>query len=379
VVGVGEQELSVFLSGDVMLGRAVDQILPNAGDPQLAEPFMRDARAYVDLAEKANGRIPRPVDFAWPWGEALPVLEALAPDVRIVNLETSITRSAEFDSSKSVHYRMSPGNVASLVAGKPDVCALANNHSLDFGRSGLVETLEVLDAAGLHTAGAGRDAREASRPAVVRTSSGQRVTVIAFGSRSSGIPPGWRAGTDYPGIAVGDLRGRSADVPIEQIRTAKSVGDVVVVSIHWGSNWGYETEPEHVELARQLIDAGADVVHGHSSHHPRPIEIYRGRLILYGCGDLINDYEGIVGREEYRDDLRLLYVAALDLETGELRALRIIALQARKMRLEHAPDADIDWLAATLNQISADRGATVSLTPLDTASGALTALNVTAR
>ncbi|NDL59140.1 CapA family protein [Phytoactinopolyspora mesophila] len=375
---MGEPDLTVFLSGDVMLGRGIDQILPNAGDPRLAEPFVRDARAYVDLAEKVNGPIPRPAEFEWPWGEALPVLVELGPDVRIVNLETSVTTSSEFDPSKSVHYRMSPGNVASLVAGKPDVCALANNHTLDFGRSGLVETLEVLAASGLHSAGAGRDAREASRPAVVRTSGGRRVTVFSFGSQTSGIPAGWRAGTDHPGIAMGELDDAS-DVPRERIGAAKNSGDIVVVSVHWGGNWGYEIEPEHIELAHRLIDAGADVVHGHSSHHPRPIEVYRDRLILYGCGDLINDYEGIAGRDEYRDDLRPLYLAALDPETGALRTLRMIIMQARKMRLEHAAAVDTAWLAATLGELSAAHGVDVRVISLEMAVGALPALDVVTR
>src|SRR6516225_3420525 len=127
----------VFACGDVMPGRGVDQVLPHPGDPELREAVIRDARAYARLAEQANGPIPRPVSFTWPWGDALPVLEDVAPDVRLINLETSVTRSADFAPGKSVHYRMSPENLPCVAVARPDACMLANNHVLDFGRAGL--------------------------------------------------------------------------------------------------------------------------------------------------------------------------------------------------------------------------------------------------
>ena len=105
------------------------------------------------------------------------------------------------------------------------------------------------------------------------------------------------------------------------------------------------------------------MVHGHSSHHPRPIEVYRDRLILYGCGDFINDYEGIPDYEEYRDDLRLLYFVSVDADTGELVRLRMVPLQARRMRLWHASAADAGWLQGTLDRISRGFGARVDLDP----------------
>ncbi len=89
--GVDDAPVVLFLCGDVMLGRGVDQILPNPGDPELRESYVRDARTYVALAEEANGPIPRPVGWAWPWGAALALLEQRRPDVRVVNLETSVT------------------------------------------------------------------------------------------------------------------------------------------------------------------------------------------------------------------------------------------------------------------------------------------------
>ena len=143
----------MFLCGDVMTGRGVDQILPHPGDPRLRESYVREATGYVALAEAASGPIPRPVDPAWPWGDALTVLGDLAPDIRLINLETSITRSGDFAPGKQVHYRMNPANIGCLTVARPDVCALANNHVLDFGRGGLAETLDTLAGAGLPAAG----------------------------------------------------------------------------------------------------------------------------------------------------------------------------------------------------------------------------------
>src|SRR5215203_3654999 len=179
---------SVMLSlcGDVMLGRGVDQILPHPGAPELREPYMRDARDYIELAEAANGPIPRPVDFSWPWGDALRVLDEAAPDARVINLETSVTRHGTFASHREVHYRMHPANLPCLTSARPDVCVLANNHVLDFGHPGFDETLGALAGSGLRTAGAGRVVDEAREPAVVPTGEGRRVLIFSFGMPSSG-------------------------------------------------------------------------------------------------------------------------------------------------------------------------------------------------
>ena len=165
-----DHTLTFALAGDVMLGRGIDQILAHPGDPTLREGYVRDARDYVAFAEEASGAVPRPVDPTWPWGDALEALDDAAPDVRILNLETSITTSDDFASGKRVHYRMHPDNVGALATARPDCTTLANNHVLDFGRAGLAETLAVLSGAGLSAAGAGRDEDVARRPCVASTS-----------------------------------------------------------------------------------------------------------------------------------------------------------------------------------------------------------------
>ncbi len=355
--------LTVFLCGDVMTGRGIDQALPYPSHPLIHEPSVRDAGEYVRLAEAANGRVPRPVDFSYIWGAALDELARVAPDARVVNLETSITRSEEYWPEKEIHYRMHPDNVRCLTAAGIDVCALANNHVLDFGRPGLRETLETLSLARLGTAGAGNTLAEARAPAVVEISGKGRVVVFGFGDGSSGIPWSWAATNDRPGIDVlPDLSEATATGVADRVRQVKRPRDIVVASIHWGSNWGYEVPRAQQGFARRLLDGGVDIVHGHSSHHVRPIEIYRGKLILYGCGDFLNDYEGIAGYEEFRDDLALMYFATLSPETGRLVTLRMTPMQIRNLRANRATRRDAEWLGSTLARISRPSGTRVDLT-----------------
>ncbi|MFE9689401.1 CapA family protein [Micromonospora sp. NPDC005806] len=345
-------EVTLFLAGDVMTGRGVDQILPHPGPPALWEEAVTDARRYVELAESVGGPVPRPAPPEWPWGDALRLLDGERPDVRIVNLETAVTAGGEHVPGKGIHYRMHPANLPCLTAGRLDVCALANNHVLDFGPTGLADTLDALRGVGIRTAGAGRNAEEAWRPATVPLGDGRRLLVWSVGAPSSGVFPQWAAAEGRPGVAyLPEVSAGAAEALADRIADAAGATDLVVVSVHWGSNWGHEVPDEHVEFAHALVDAGVHVVHGHSSHHPRPVERYRGRLVLYGCGDLIDDYEGIGGQEEYRPELRLLHLPTLDVETGELCRLRLLPVRMRRMRLQPAAPPEARWLADLLDTL----------------------------
>jgi poly-gamma-glutamate synthesis protein (capsule biosynthesis protein) len=136
-----------------------------------------------------------------------------------------------------------------------------------------------------------------------------------------------------------------------------------VASLHWGSNWGYAVPRAHVRFAHRLIQGGVDIVHGHSSHHPRPIEVYRGKLVLYGSGDLIDDYEGIQGYEDFRDDLVLMYFPTVDAHTGHLIGLRMAPMRIRKMQLTRASPAEADWLGTRLGSISEAFGSRTGAAP----------------
>jgi poly-gamma-glutamate capsule biosynthesis protein CapA/YwtB (metallophosphatase superfamily) len=346
----------IFLTGDVMTGRAIDQLLPHAGDPTLRESVVSDARTYIRLAEQATGASLPPFDYAWPWGEAPAIVEQFAPDVRLLNLETSITASGEFAPGKAVHYRMHPDNIGCLTAIRPDVCALANNHILDFGYQGLTDTLGTLDNAGIGRAGAGLDVLEAERPAVVGP-----VVIASCGMGSSGIPSGWAATAGRPGVAyVPDMSEVSASTVAGRVLGVKPYDGIAVVSVHWGSNWGYDVDAAQIRFAHRLIDEGIDIVHGHSSHHPRPIEVYRGKLILYGCGDTIDDYEGIGTYAAFRHELRLLYFASVE-TTGTV--LQMVPMRMRRMRLERAPDDDGEWLRVAVEEMSERFGTRVRRAP----------------
>ncbi len=335
-----------------MTGRGVDQILPHPSRPHLFEPYMRSALGYVALAEQSGGPIQRPVDYAYPWGDALAELSRVRPDLRIVNLETAVTTSEDAWPGKGIHYRMHPANVPCLTAFGIDCCVLANNHVLDWGYSGLIETLDTLHRAGIATAGAGRDATEAAAPAVLQVPGRGRVLVFAYGMESSGVAPEWAAGPRRPGVNfLADLSEPSLAAVSRQVHAAKRTGDIVIVSLHWGGNWGYAVSQTQQDFAHRLIDAaGVDLVHGHSSHHVKGIEVYRDRLILYGCGDFLNDYEGIGGYEEYRGDLALMYFPTLAAQSGRLLRLNLSPTQTRRLRVNRAPEEGVRWLMETLNR-----------------------------
>ncbi len=351
----------LFLCGDVMTGRGVDQIMAHPSDPALHEDAVASALGYVRLAEAVNGRIARGAPPSYVWGAALDELKRRRPDVRIVNLETSVTRSDAYV-AKGINYRMSPQNADCLTAARIDCCVLANNHVLDWGRAGLLETLETLARLRIATAGAGRDAAEALRPAILESPGKARVLVFSFASTTSGVPRDWAAREDAPGVALlPDLGERGAVWAAEAVAAFKQPGDVVVVSVHWGDNWGYQVPDEQRRFARTLIDdGGVSIVHGHSSHHAKAIEVHHGRLVLYGCGDFLNDYEGIEGYQQFRGDLALMYFADVDASSGELRALEMTPLRIRRLQLQRASHAEVAWVAKTLDRECRRFGARVT-------------------
>lgn len=344
---------TLFLCGDVMTGRGLDQILPSPSDPELHEPYVTSALDYVAMAEHAHGAIPKPVSFSYIWGDALEELDRTGPEARIVNLETAITTSDSW-LPKGINYRMHSANTPCLQAAKIDCAVLANNHTLDWGCAGLADTLAALRQHSIRTAGAGQDAAQAFEPAVLDLNHGRRALVFGVGSGDSGIPPGWAATATRAGVArLPDLSVKTSEWIGQRVLAAKRLGDLAILSIHWGGNWGYAVPGEHRAFAHTLIDrAGIDVIHGHSSHHPKGIEIYRGKLILYGCGDFLNDYEGIGGYEEFRSHLVLAYLPRLESASGQLLELEMAPFKIRGFRLHRAEVSETEWLRNTLERAS---------------------------
>jgi poly-gamma-glutamate capsule biosynthesis protein CapA/YwtB (metallophosphatase superfamily) len=353
----------LFLCGDVMTGRGVDQILPHPGRPNLYEPVVHSAVEYVALAERAHGTIARPVDFAYVWGAALDELDARQPAARIINLETSITTS-ERAAPKGINYRMHPANTPVLSAARIDCASLANNHVLDWAVEGLNETLDSLSYAGIRLTGAGRTLAQAEAPAILDLGDQGRVLVFALAADDSGVPPEWAAAPTKAGVNyIADVSERTIGRVRSSLATFVRAGDVVVVSVHWGANWGYEIPDEHRRFARALIDTcGVDLVWGHSSHHVKGIEVHRGRAILYGCGDFLNDYEGIDDdRVAYRADLTMMYFPTVEPRSGELLSLELVPLMIRNFRLQYPSEADARWLVETLDRESRAFGSRVVL------------------
>jgi poly-gamma-glutamate synthesis protein (capsule biosynthesis protein) len=309
--------MRLLFVGDVMLGRLVNEAL----------------------------RHESPV---YPWGDTLPLLRGA--DVRLCNLECALSdRGAPWTATpKMFHFRSDAANAAVLRAARIDAVALANNHALDYGYEALADTLALLDAAAIGHAGAGRTLEEAARPTTIGAPAG-RIGLLAFTDNE----PAWAATPERPGVLYvpvdrGDPRARDL---LGHVRRAREVVDLLVVSAHWGPNWGYDPPPEHAPFARALIDAGADVVFGHSAHVVRGVEAYRGRPILYGAGDYVDDYA--VDRVERNDES---CVFELETEGAQSRRLRlypsvIADLQARLARGERA-----EGIAHSLRDLCAGLG-----------------------
>jgi poly-gamma-glutamate capsule biosynthesis protein CapA/YwtB (metallophosphatase superfamily) len=268
---VGGRHLELLLLGDCMLGRLVNEVLENS------EPD-------------------------YPWGDTLPILRSA--DWRFCNLECVISdRGTPWSAyPKAFHFRSSARNVAVFTSAGIDAVSVANNHVLDFGYEALIEMLQILDQAGIVHSGAGLDCERASRLATARVR-GEKIGLLAFTDNE----PDWEATPTRPGTfyVPTDLADSRATNLLNIVRQSSGTVDLLIVSAHWGSNWGYEPPEEHISFAHALVEAGADVVFGHSSHVFRGIEFHNGRPIFYGAGNFVDDYA--VDKTE-RNDRSFIYV-----------------------------------------------------------------------
>lgn len=355
-----KQDIKLFLAGDVMTGRGVDQALPYSVDPVLYESYVKDARDYLLLAERASGDIKTPLSYEYIWGDALKVWDEQNPDLKLVNLETSITTYDEPWPGKSINYRMHPENIEVLKIAGIDHVSLANNHTLDWRRPGLLETMKTLEDAEIAFSGVGLNAEEASEPSILNTERG-RVLIYSYGSPTSGVPFAWAAENDLSGVNfLPDLSEETISEIKNEIEERSQPKDLVVFSVHWGANWGYDIAEDQRRFAHQLIDeSGVDVVFGHSSHHPLGIEVYKNKLIIYGAGDFFNDYEGISGHEEFKGELTLMYFPIFNFETEGLVAMKMVPMKIEKLRLHRATAAESKWLEKVLSREGQKLGTTV--------------------
>ncbi|MBK8106607.1 MAG: CapA family protein [Betaproteobacteria bacterium] len=309
--------LKILLTGDVMTGRGIDQVLPHPGSPLLYEPHIRDARDYVRLAERKCGPIEHALACEDLWGDALAEMERLAPDLRIVNLETAVTLRRGLG-RKGIHYRMHPANASRLTAAGIDCCAgqqtTCSTRAAGLGR----------DSAHAACRGHAHRRRRCRRSCCLGAGGAAagrrlgRVLVVACATESSGVPLDWAATERYSGVAPA---ARSFDASAHrlaaEVASERRNGAPVVVSIHWGRQLGRDHSCAHRDFAHRLIELGAaDVVHGHSSHHPLAAEVYRGRIAvrLRRSHQRLRRHHPPHG--DLRSDVGCLYFATIALRGG---------------------------------------------------------------
>ena len=274
-ISQGTLKTNLLFIGDVMLGRLVNAALKD-----------------------------RPPEYVW--GNTLSLFKAA--DVRICNLECAISDWGTPWSAtpKVFHFRSDAKNVEVLRAAHIDAVSLANNHILDFEYEGLENTINNLDVAGIHYTGAGITLSDASEPATWETK-GIKLGLIAFTDNE----PDWEATEEQPGIFYVPitLKDKRAEKLLEIVRRTKEAVDLLIISTHWGPNRGYRPPREHIPFAHALIDAGADIIFGHSGHIVRGIEIYKRKLIMYCAGNFIDDY---AVDEIERNDRSFIFVVEAD-------------------------------------------------------------------
>lgn len=372
-----------------MLGRLIDQLFPqHVHNPEEAGIVAAFRQRHARLREEEYTP-------AHPWGTTLPLL--LQADLTLINLETSATTHDEAWPNKAFNYRVHPANAAAaLQRARVDYASLANNHTLDFGPEGLVETVWTLKKARIAFAGAGETTEEAISPAILGLPRGERGTREGGqredpASRSSSAAAGgedrqthaihvWSASDhprDWASVPTFHLIDYSASIrsrlkrllterPRPEANTASTRPALKIFSVHWGPNYAWQPESEIRTLAHFLIDeCDVDIVHGHSSHHVQGVERPRpGKLIIYGCGDFVDDY---AVTERFRNDLGAVWRVNVREEEeaeqsgGKGLRLRPSSLEIFPTRIQHfqahlldRSDPDHDWVRERITSLTRD-------------------------
>ncbi|KAJ5782853.1 Capsule synthesis protein CapA [Penicillium paradoxum] len=344
---------TISFTGDVMLGRLVDQLMPehvdNEHDQRKAASFIKANPAQLGKGNYTPSS---------PWGTALPLLHAST--LTCINLETAVTTAPTPWPDKVFNYRMHPANLGPILhAGGVDYASLANNHTLDFGVDGLKETVQTLQDAKIAYAGAGENTEEARSPAVLHIARPGKDDYTVHVYSASDHPRVWAS---VPGFHLFDYS-RETRTRLRSMLNSADKPALKVFSVHWGPNYAWQPDGRIRSLAHFVIDeCGVDIVHGHSSHHVQGVEVYHGKLVIYGCGDFVDDY---ALNEEYRNDLGALWrVVVQEVDGGVgLERLEIFPTRVEQFRanLLDSRDADHVWVRRRIRSLSADLGTSVRL------------------
>jgi len=276
------------------------------------------------LGRGVNERLASGVPAERIWGDVRPRM--LAADAMIGNLEGPITaHHTKWHGIKAFYFRADPGpGIAALEAGNYRCVALANNHMLDFGDQGLSDTRRHLADAGIAFAGAGSDPGEATAPAIFEAG-GVKVGFISITNtvKSFAAKPG-QPGTSYWKIRSDrENLGRLATLVHDLRRDGAAI---IVLSVHWGPNYRWWPPRRYRRFAREAVNLGVDIVHGHSAHVLQAVEFKGKGLILYDTGDYLEDFLAGPG---FRSDRSFLFLVETGSErTPILRMVPVILTRA---------------------------------------------------
>lgn len=308
--------LTIGLGGDVMIGRGVDKMIALEG-------------------------------YLYPWGNMLPMLSST--DINIVNLETTLT-TGNRKVGKAFNFKSRPENVNTLMAAHITAVNLANNHILDFSEEGLIETIRTLEKAHIHYAGAGMNEQEAAKAAII-TCKDIHVGMLGFTDNE----PGWKAGPGY-GINYIDI-----DNSCDRLKALRAIEQLaqetefIVVSIHWGPNMKEKPAPSFTAFAHDMIEAGADLIHGHSAHIFQGIEVYRNKLILYDTGDFVDDYRVDIFQ---RNDHSFFFIARVG--NKSIYHLQMVPVLISNCQVNLAMKSNSQWPIRRMQELSAALGTGVN-------------------
>jgi poly-gamma-glutamate capsule biosynthesis protein CapA/YwtB (metallophosphatase superfamily) len=295
--------MQILFAGDVMLGRLVNKVLANA-------------------------------QFTYVWGDTIDIIKRA--DFSLINLECPVSsKGKEWNKTfKVFHFRANLDAIQVLNSASIDYVSLANNHILDYDIEALLDTLDILDKNNISHSGAGRNLKEAMKPAIIEkklklkpsnnhdsyynvhneevNNNGSKNTIRIGLISLTDNEPEWEAKYDQAGINY---------IPTaldpdryyyrlqNYIENAKKQSDLVIVSSHVGPHFRETPSMKYVNFAHKIIDLGADIYWGHSNHMPQGIEFYKhndnNKIILYDCGDFIDDY---AIDSNYRNDLSFIFL-----------------------------------------------------------------------
>lgn len=215
-----------------------------------------------------------------------PVSDVFAQsDLSMVNLETAVTEGGTEAPGKKFTFRAPPSAYTALKSANVDVATVANNHGMDYGTGGLTDTLDHAEDAGFPLVGIGRDAEQAYAPQEFEVNGNTVAVLGATDVLNTHLIPEWTAGDDQPGLA--SVKNGALQRMLDAVSAADEQADTVITYLHKGLEGEHCPLPHAPDLARQLVDAGADVVVGSHAHVLSPGGYTDGAYVHYGLGNFV--------------------------------------------------------------------------------------------